>query len=104
VRATETDVISTRQDVLLFAGKRIVFQPFNFSALSNMGMWDQRHIIERLDRDEIGLVMLHFPVDVQRGTDFVDWFCTPEIRAAVRRNYRLTREIGGLYLYRPATL
>ena len=102
VQATETDVISTRQDVLLFAGKRIVFEPFHFSALSNAGTWDQRHIIERLDRHEIGLVMLHFPADVERSL-LVDWFCTPEVRAAVRRNYRLASQIGGLWLYRPAT-
>ena len=39
---------------------------------------------------------------LNRGT-LSDYFCTPDVRAAIARNYHLTDRVGWMHIYRPTT-
>lgn len=79
-------------------GKEILFQPFEFTQLSIQGIWDQRKIINEIEKRNFDLIILEFnifdpPNKIERFTN--------EMIQTIRDKYCLVEKIGRKYLYEP---
>jgi hypothetical protein len=84
-------------DALALAGKPIYLQPFEMTQLARAGMWNQQPLLDAIDNKAFALVMLFNPPQ----TDLLSQRWTPEMLAAIERNYRVTQQIGSTFVYQP---
>ncbi len=77
------DVVADDAGFLLATGRPLLFQPFIMSQLARAGLWDERPLVEALERGAIALVV------VQRGEPgiFRERY-TPALRRALAHRYR----------------
>lgn len=82
IRNSPGDVLSEEIGLVMLAGKPVPYDdPQAMAALARVGRWDQRQLLDDLQRQRFGLVVL--PANPR------DELWTPEVLAAIRANYVL---------------
>jgi hypothetical protein len=79
-------------------GKRIYFQPFEMTQLARDGDWDQRPLVEDIDREKFPLIMIWSPPfarEIKRDR----W--TPRMLEEIHDHYDRTGHIADMVIYRP---
>jgi hypothetical protein len=79
-------------------GKRIYFQPFEMTQLARDGDWDQRPLVEDIDREKFPLIMIWSPPfarEIKRDR----W--TPRMLEEIHDHYDRTGRIADMVIYRP---
>ncbi len=98
VQQTDGAVLADESmDLLALAGKPIHLQPFEMTQLARAGMWNQQPLLDAIDNQAFPLIMLFNPPQA----DLLSQRWTPEMLAAIERNYRVTQQIGSTFMYRP---
>jgi trehalose/maltose transport system permease protein len=96
-RAGGTVLADENMDLLALAGRPIYLQPFEMTQLARAGAWNQQPLLDAIDSKAFSLVMLFNPP----GADLLNQRWTPEMLAAIGRNYRVAEQIGSTVVYRP---
>lgn len=94
-------ILSQQASFPLFARGGIYIQLFHFSGLARAGLWDQDHILEPIDDRVFSWVITQFAIENGRLTADDRERFTPEMVEALRKSYRLEKEIAPYYLYTP---
>jgi hypothetical protein len=82
IRNTPGDVLSEEIGLIILAGKPVPYDdPQAMAALSRVGRWDERQLLDDLNNQRFALVIL--PANPR------DELWTPEVIAAIRANYDL---------------
>ncbi len=79
-------------------GRRIFLQPFEMTQLSRAGAWDQRPLVEAIEREEFPIIMIWkppFAKQIKRDR----W--TPAMLREIRDHYRPTDRLADMVVYRP---
>ena len=84
--------------LLPLTGQTLSFQPFEFSQLSEAGMWDDSAFIAAIQDREFSTILLYEPAT---GRPMIVSRWTKPIRDAIWDNYRLERQLAGTWLYVP---
>ena len=83
--------------LLARAGLPIHFQPFEMTQLARAGRWDQRPLLDDLERQAFAAILIYeipdVPLHRERWTD--------EMLAAIERRYAVTERIGQTLVFRP---
>lgn len=91
-------ILSENAGILVINGKELYFQPlFDFTYLSNKGLWDQKLILSEIENKSFDLIILEFDVFDLAYTERL----TYEMVLEIRENYCLSKKIGWYYLYEP---
>jgi len=94
-------ILSQQGSFPLFSRGEIYIQLFHFTAMSRVGLWDQRLLLKEIEDHTFSWVITEFPIeDSITNSDDQERF-TPEMVEALRRNYRRRETIYPYYLYRP---
>jgi hypothetical protein len=97
-------VLSQQNSFSLFSRGEIYVQLFHFSGLARAGMWDQRPLLNEIDKQEFCCVITEFPIEKSVLSDTDNERFTPEIAAAVRKNYKLLELVYPYYFYVPSAV
>lgn len=84
-------------DMVVTAGKPLMFQPFEYKMLTYDNLWDQTAFIESIQNKEYDLILLYDP----EGWDSRNGRWTPEQLAAIEENYRSYKRTGETFVYYP---
>ena len=98
VRATHGAVLADDMTLLVLAGKRVEFQPFEMTQLTYSGLWDESGIVDRVAQGWFDLIIL--PFDVNRSPPNWEHF-SPRVIAAIRRRYVPRVTFTGAWAYVP---
>ena len=80
------------------AGKPIYFQPVEFKALSEAGLWNEHLLIEQIEQKRFPVILLYIPVD--SGQILVTRW-SQAVRNAIYDNYQFVDKLGSIYTYAP---
>jgi hypothetical protein len=94
-------ILSQQGSFALFSRGEIYVQLFHFAGLSRAGLWDQRPLLKDIDDRTFSWVITEFPIEEAAGRDSDHERFTPEILAALRKNYQRREAIYPYYLYGP---
>jgi hypothetical protein len=83
--------------LLARAGRPIFFQPFEMTQLARAGRWDQRPLLDDLERQAFTAILIYTIPDVPLHRE--RW--TDEMLAAIERRYAVTERIGQTLVFRP---
>ncbi len=103
IRERSGPVLSQQNSFSLFSRGEIYVQLFHFSGLSRAGMWDQRPLLNEIDKRGFCCVITEFPIETSPLSDSDNERFTPEIISAVRRNYKLLESVYPYYFYVPSS-
>jgi len=105
LRRTRGDVLSEDIGLLLLSGHRVLLDPHKMTSMSEDGTWDQRPLLADIGRRRFVLIITSW----DPATALPDqWGCygrhrwTAGMAQAIKRNYRLLRRAGDLYVLAPA--
>ena len=93
----EQGVEALDRPLVPLAGRRLVFQPFAFSALANVGKWDEAPLLESLRRGELGLLLLF--QSSEWAVLQTRW--TPAMLEVIQEYYALDEELARTLVARP---
>jgi hypothetical protein len=83
--------------LLPLTGRAIHFQPFEMTQLARAGRWDQRPLLDDIERQAFAAILIftipEAPLHRQRWTD--------EMLAAIERRYAVSERVGGTLVFRP---
>jgi hypothetical protein len=96
-------VLAQQGSFSLFSRGEIYIQLFHFSGLARSGMWDQAPLLNKIDKREFCCVITEFPIEKPVLSDTDNERFTPEIIAALRRDYRLLESVYPYYFYIPSS-
>ena len=82
---------------VLLAGKRISIQPFEFAQEAQLGQWDPRPFLHRIDQGQFGLVV----TTKRLASDLQFERYTPQMATALAANYCLEAQTSNYFIYRP---
>ena len=101
VRSEPRDVLADPLDVLVLAGRPLMFEPYIFSILHREGRWDASGLISSICHGGVGLVVMGQPLESDSAAlhGYVFW-ATP-ILAALREAMVLETETAGRFIYVP---
>ena len=51
--------------LLPLAGKRLYYEPFEFSQLSQAGLWDPAPLFQDVTKQKFSIILIYFPTDFQ---------------------------------------
>lgn len=94
VQAMPGLVYSDVMTILLRSGKQLPAEPAIITVLANVGTWDERPFVERVQRKEFEAVLTGSSLESKA-------FYTPGVRKVIQENYELTYEEGPFKLYTP---
>jgi uncharacterized membrane protein YhaH (DUF805 family) len=94
-------ILSQQGSFSLFTRGEIYVQLFHFAGLSRVGLWDQRPLLKDIDNRLFSWVITEFPIEEAARTSTDRERFTPEILAALRKNYLRREVIYPYYLYGP---
>jgi hypothetical protein len=97
VAAAPGDVFDEDMTHVLLAGKQIAIQPFEFSQEAQLGQWDPRPFLRRIDQGEFGLVV----TTKRLASDLQFERYTPQMATALAANYCLEWQTNTYFVYRP---
>jgi hypothetical protein len=98
VRET-TGVVLADEDMGLLAraGRPIYFQPFEMTQLARAGRWDQRPLLDEIERQAFAVILIftipEMPLHRERWTD--------EMLEAIGRRYAVSERVGQTLVFRP---
>jgi len=89
-----------RMDMIILAGKPLMFQSFDMSQLSRVGKWEQKGFLQAIEQKKFAMILIHY---------FSHWDghkerWTPEMLDAIYANYAACESYGGTRVYRPGAL
>ena len=94
-------ILSQQGSFPLFTRGEIHIQLFHFTGLFRAGAWDQKHLLDAIEKRTFQYVITEFPVaESDGGPDDRERF-TPEMLEALRTYYEFTQEVYPYYIYRP---
>ncbi|MCK6578453.1 MAG: glycosyltransferase family 39 protein [Anaerolineae bacterium] len=98
IASSEEPVVLTDEFMgeLVMNGRRVQFQPFEFSQLNRDGIWDQSTFLAALDRGDYPLVILYQPFR-NPSLRFERW--TGEMLRILNERFRPLMQIGETTLY-----
>jgi hypothetical protein len=100
VRTESGDVLAEPLDVVVLAGRQVLFEPYLFTIFEAEGRWDAAPLVERICRGDVRLLVLGYPLDLVEGHFFQDQgFWPTPVLAALRHVMRFESRIGGRYVY-----
>ena len=79
-------------------GRRIFLQPFEMTQLSRDGAWNQKPLVDAIEREEFSVIMIWKPPfarEIKRDR----W--TPAMLKAIKDHYRPTEDLADMVIYRP---
>jgi len=101
IEASSGPILSQQGSFPLFTRGEIYMQLFHFTGLSRTGVWDQKHLLDAIEKQTFPYVITEFPVaESNGGADGKERF-TPEMIEALRAKYRFMKEVYPYYIYRP---
>jgi hypothetical protein len=98
VREVRGSVLADEDMGLLpLTGRAIHFQPFEMTQLARAGRWDQRPLLDDIERQAFAAILIftipEAPLHRQRWTD--------EMLAAIEHRYAVSERVGGTLVFRP---
>ena len=105
IRQTKGDILCEDMGLLVIAGRRIVLDPHKMTSLFRDGVWNQRPLIEDIERRRFALIITRWD-PVGGATD--EWGTCGGYRwsigmgRAIMQNYYLVKHVGFLYITAPA--
>ena len=84
--------------LLPLQGRRIYFQPFEMTQLARDGDWDQRPVLEDIEKERFPLIMIWSPPfarEIKRDR----W--TPRMLEEIHDHYQRTDRLADMVIYRP---
>jgi hypothetical protein len=101
LRTQPGPILSQQGSFALFSHGEIFVQLFHFTGLSRAGLWDQRHLLEKIGNHTFSWVITEFSLENPNlSADDKERF-TPELIEALQNNYQRREVIYPYYLYRP---
>ncbi len=94
-------VISQQGSFSLFTRGEIHIQLFHFASLAQMGKWDQRPLLREVEKRRVAWVVTEFPLEEPLRDDDARERFTPELYAALGRNYVRQTHLGPYFVYSP---
>ncbi|HKC12732.1 MAG TPA: glycosyltransferase family 39 protein [Vicinamibacteria bacterium] len=94
-------VISQQGSFSLFTRGEIHIQLFHFAALAQMGRWDQGPLLREVEERRVGWVVTESPLEEPLTDDDARERFTPELWAALGRNYVRQAHLGPYFVYAP---
>jgi hypothetical protein len=101
IEAAPGPILSQQGSFPLFARGEIYVQLFDFAGLSRTGLWNQRYLLDEIEKQTFSYVITQFPIHESTGEGEDRERFTPEVREAVKVNYKLMKEIYPYYIYNP---
>jgi hypothetical protein len=99
VKAEEGPILSEDPGYLVMSGKQIVFQPYQYTQLAQVGKWNDSEIVDMVINKTFSLIILSSD-SVERQSNYF----TPKIITAIKTNYTVRRIVGNYYLLEPEFL
>jgi hypothetical protein len=100
VRREPELVLAEPMDVLVLAGRPVVFEPFIYSVRMDVGRWRPDELVGRICTGEIGLAILGYSLEVgARMTDGLHTFWPAPVLAALDETMELEGRQAGRYVY-----
>ncbi len=94
-------ILSQQASFALFGRGEVFLQLMHFSAMSRVGLWDQKLLLTEIDKRTFSWVITEFPIEEGiLNDDDIERF-TPEVLQALGRNYQRRVEVYPYYLYGP---
>lgn len=97
VAAQPGEVLTDEPGLAIAAGRPVSFEFRIFQLLAEVGLWDERPILEAIEARRFSLVVVTRPFDAP--LDEARW--TPRVRDALRQFYAPAGQQSGYWLYRP---
>jgi hypothetical protein len=94
-------VISQQGSFSLFTRGEIHIQLFHFASLARMGRWDQGPLLREVEERRVAWVVTEFPLEEPLTDDDARERFTPELHAALGRNYIRQAHLGPYFVYSP---
>lgn len=82
--------------LVVLAGQRLYFQPFEIQQLSIAGLWDPAPLVHEIRERKFPLILIQEP-----GSELCAERWAPSILAAIEENYAGIEQLNGLVVYRP---
>jgi hypothetical protein len=100
VRREQTAVLAEPMDVVVLAGRPVLFEPFIYSLRNDVGRWTPDELVGRICTGEIGLAILGYTLeDGARLTDGLHALWPASVLAALDRSMHLEAKLAGRYVY-----
>ena len=98
VKQTQGEVLADEyMSLVVLAGLRLPFQPFEFKMLSEGGIWDQQPFLDSIARKEYALILLYSP----GGWDSLNGRWTKEQLSAINTFYQSDGRFADTTVYIP---
>jgi hypothetical protein len=102
VRQVSGDVLAEDAGILIGSGKRVVYEPFEYTQLARRGLWDERAILDRLERKDFRLIVLNTNLfGTQKQLIQTSKFSAGFIRC-LKANYKLYGFANGFFFLVPS--
>jgi hypothetical protein len=98
VAAEPGDVLTDEPALAVAVGKPVTYEFVIFDLLVTQGRWNERPILDAVEAQRFGLVILSTPLETP--PDQARW--SPALVAALRSSYASAGQAGNYWLYRPA--
>ena len=97
VAAEPGDILTDEPALAVAAGKPVDYEFVIFELLVRQGLWDERPILDAIEAQRFGLVILSTPLEAP--PDQARW--APTLVAALKMSYTTAGYVGDYWLYRP---
>jgi hypothetical protein len=100
VRREPGAVLAEPMDVVVLAGRPVLFEPFIYSVRLDVGRWKADELVGRICSGEMGLAILGYSLDVGvRMTDGLHALWPAPVLAALDKSMQLEGKQAGRYVY-----
>src|SRR5262249_17891048 len=102
VRQEPRAVIAEPMDVLVLAGRPLLFEPFVYNLMVDQGRWRPDPLVARICQGEIGLAVLAYSLEVAAHmTDGLHALWPPTVIASLQQTMALESIEATRYVYVP---
>jgi hypothetical protein len=102
VRREPRAVIAEPMDVLALANRPVLLEPFVYNLLLDAGRWTPEPLLDRICRQDIGLLVLGYPLaSAAKLTDGLYALWPAPVLATLAATMQLDQVTAGRYVYRP---
>ena len=99
LEAASGPILSQQGSFPLFVRGEIYIQLFHFTGLFRAGAWDQKYLLDEIEKQTFSYVITEFPISESAG-GYDGWErFTPEVLEALRTDYKFMRKIDPYYIY-----
>jgi hypothetical protein len=101
IEASSGPILSQQGSFPLFTRGEIYVQLFDFTGLYYAGLWNQKYLLDEIEKQTFSYVITEFSItESTGGADDRERF-TPEMLEALKVKYELIKEIYPYYIYLP---